>query len=85
MPEYLVIDGFEHDLARVEWEGRLLDLPRAWLPRAAAEGDYLNAGVEGDGFVRFEIDAAATRRARRAAQAHLDALNAQEPGGEINL
>lgn len=83
--QHLVIDGFEHDLARVEWDGRVLDLPRAWLPRAAAEGDHLRAEVKEDGLVCLEIDASATRSARQAAQTQLDALNAQAPGGEIIL
>lgn len=81
----LVIDGFEADLARVEWDARLLDLPRAWLPHAAAEGDHLNVELTGDGCVRFEVDASATRRARQAYQAQLDQLNAGDPGGDVDL
>lgn len=53
MSVYLFIDGFEGLLAHVEWEARLLDLPRAWLPHAAAEGDPLSIELAGDGRVRF--------------------------------
>lgn len=81
----LVIDGFEGPLARVEWDARLLDLPRAWLPRAAAEGDHLSVKLTSEGCVRFEVDAAATRRARQAYQAQLDQLNAADPGGDVDL
>lgn len=82
---HLIIDGFEGPFARVEWDARLLDLPRAWLPHAATEGDHLTAELTGDGCVRFEVDAVATRRARQAHQAQLDALNARDLGGDVDL
>lgn len=81
----LVIDGLEGHLARVEWDARCLDLPRTWLPHAAAEGDHLSVELTGDGCVRFEVDAVATRRARQAYQAQLDALNASGTGGDVDL
>lgn len=85
MTNTLVIDGFEGALARVEWDARLLDLPRTWLPQAAAEGDHLSVELTGAGCIRFEVDAAATRRARQAYQARLDQLNAGDPGGNVDL
>ena len=84
MRERLVIDGFEEDLARVEWGERLLDLPRAWLPKDAQEGDHLTVKAEG-GLVSFTVDRAATRRALKRNQAALDALTTNDAGGEVSL
>ena len=84
MKERLVIDGFEADLARVEWGDHLLDLPREWLPKGAQEGDHLKVDARG-GHVTFTVDLAATTRSLKRNQAALDALNAKDGGGEVNL
>ncbi|PYE48372.1 DUF3006 domain-containing protein [Deinococcus yavapaiensis] len=84
MPNFIVIDGFEADLARVEWEGRLLDLPRAWLPSQAQEGDYLRVHAH-DGTVTFTLDVEASKRALSTNQAALNALNAADDGGDVQL
>ncbi|WP_045234435.1 DUF3006 domain-containing protein [Deinococcus pimensis] len=85
MPDFIVIDHLEDDLARVEWGERLLDLPRAWLPKDANEGDHLRVHAPGDGLVSFKIDRTATKRAQSKNQQALDTLNAQDDGGDLDL
>ena len=85
MAQRMVIDGFEGDLARVEWEGHVLDVPRAWLPNEAREGDHLQVEADGEGSVRLSVDVRATRDARERHQAALDALNSRAPQGDIDL
>lgn len=81
-----MIDGFEDDLARVELgDGRLLDLPRSWLPAEALEGDHLTVSSDGHGLVQFSLDPDATRAALERNQAALDQLNSQDPGGDLKL
>ncbi|MCK6526776.1 DUF3006 domain-containing protein [Myxococcota bacterium] len=81
----LVVDAFEGDLARVELApGRVLDLPRAWLPRAAREGDHVAVEVVSDGTVRFAVDAEATANARRGAGDLLDSV-AEEPPDDFRI
>ena len=83
--QQLVIDGFDADLARVEWNDRLLDLPRVWLPKEAQRGDHLRVEFDGTGSVTFTRDPDATRRALHANQATLNALNAADDGGDVQL
>lgn len=81
----LVIDALEGDLARVELaSGRVLDLPRAWLPRAAREGDHVAVEVVSDGTVHFAVDAEATSLARREAGELLDSV-AEEPPDDFTI
>ncbi len=83
---HLVIDGFETDLARVELDdGRTLEIPRTWLPSSARAGDWVTIESDGEGHTIFTIDEQATRAARERNQNNLDALNARDPGGDVNL
>ncbi len=83
---HIVIDGFETDLARVELDdGRTLEIPRTWLPSNAQEGDWVTIESDGEGHTTFTIDVRATRAARERNQNNLDALNAQDMGGDVHL
>ncbi|AFZ69380.1 DUF3006 domain-containing protein [Deinococcus peraridilitoris] len=84
MADRFVIERFEEDLVVIEWHDRSLDLPRVWLPQAAQEGDHLKV-IAKDGHVTFEIDAAATQQALQANQQALNALNAKDDGGDLDL
>ena len=82
----LVIDALEDQLARVELEdGRLIDLPTAWLPSSARAGDHLTAESDGDGVVRFTLDPIRTRVALKRNQAALERLNSSDTGGDLHL
>ena len=84
MRTHLVIDGFEGDLARVEWNEHVLDVPRTWLPQDVREGDHLSVEAQG-GVVTFIMNHTATRAARKRHQADLDALNQGAPQGDLDL
>lgn len=81
----LIVDGLEGRVARVELEdGSVQDWPLASLPRGVREGDVLRLHVE-DGDLSLKIDREAAREHRHCALAALDALNADDAGGEITL
>lgn len=85
MPEHLVIERFEDDLARVEWGEKFLDLPRSWLPKKAKAGDHLRIDTSRDGQVTFTLDREGTQRAQQANQEALNALNDGDSGGTLTL
>jgi|GEM_PF-3455267 len=82
--EFVVIEAFEDDIARLEWHTREVDVPRAWLPTQANVGDHLRVDAK-DGTLTFRVDEAATTAAREANQAALNALNAGDKGGDVDL
>lgn len=53
----IIIDRFEGDIAVVEYKGKKYDIPRAWLPVGAKEGDVL--------VVTLVVDEEATTRRRK--------------------
>lgn len=81
---HVVIDGVENDVARLEWQGRLIDVPLAWLPKGVRDGDHLSVTAK-DGTLSFRVDEATARRAQARNQAALNALNASDKGGDIDL
>jgi hypothetical protein len=52
----IIIDRFEGDIAVVEYEGKNYNIPRAWLPVGAKEGDVV--------VVTLVVDEEATARRR---------------------
>ncbi|GGM20143.1 DUF3006 domain-containing protein [Deinococcus aerophilus] len=82
---YVVVDGIEGTLARVELpDGTTEDWRLAGLPRGVKEGDVVRIDVQG-GDVEMEIDHEQTDRRHALGQRQLDALNAGGPDGEIDL
>jgi hypothetical protein len=85
----LIVEALEHPtIATLEdGEGARLVVPRAWLPRDAADGDVLRAIVE-DGVdgrtVHLRIDAEATAKRGREMQERRDHLP-RAPGGDLDL
>lgn len=37
----IIIDRFENSLAVVEYQGKMYNIPKDWLPAAAKEGDVI--------------------------------------------
>ena len=77
-----IVDAFEEHVASIEVEGgKMIQLPRALLPRGAKEGDVLR--------VTIEVDAQATKQALDASAAQVkkgrDASAKRDPGGDIAL
>lgn len=82
---YVVIDGIEGRMARVELpDGRTEDWRLSSLPGGVQEGDVIRIDVQA-GDVDIEIDHAETARRHAQGQRQLDALNAAVPDGDINL
>jgi hypothetical protein len=82
----LIVEAIEHDLAICSMpDGRSLDVPRAWLPEGLREGDHLDVASDGQGLVQFSLNREATRVALEANTATLERLNANDPGGNVNL
>lgn len=80
-PKTAIVDGLEGDQARIEdAPGRTHDAPVKDLPEGVREGDVLR---EVDG--KLEIDHAETKRRRDKAQTELDAVNTEQPAGELDL
>ncbi|ADV65715.1 DUF3006 family protein [Deinococcus maricopensis] len=83
--ERVIVDALEGEWVRLERGEHAFDVPRAWLPAQVREGDALIARVDG-GAVHFEAPAGlAALGVRQAAQARLDALNAEGLEGDIDL
>lgn len=82
---YVVIDGIEGHLARVELpDGGTEDWRLSSLPKGVKEGDVIRIDVQG-GDVDIKIDHEETDRRHAQGQRQLDALNAATPDGDINL
>jgi Protein of unknown function (DUF3006) len=82
----LIVDSIEHDLATCSMpDGRPLDVPRDWLPEGVREGDHLDVASDGLGLVQFSINREATQAALEANTTSLEQLNANDPGGNVNL
>jgi hypothetical protein len=80
------IDETEGEVATVEVDGRLLDVPRALLPAGAGEDAVLAVEVEDRGAavtVRIAVDAAATAEARRRATERLERLREGDARGDL--
>ena len=86
----VILDRFEGELAVLELEaGLTIELPHAWLPRDAKEGDVLQVKTRrssqvGAVSVRFSLDLEAT------AKRHEEALRLREaimkgPKGDLDL
>lgn len=86
--ERWVIDGFEGSLARLESPRReFLDVPRAWLPDHAREGDVLNVrmtGTHDQRTIEVTIDTQATLEQRERMKVLRESLR-QAPAGDIDL
>ncbi|HET7275261.1 MAG TPA: DUF3006 domain-containing protein [Longimicrobiaceae bacterium] len=73
----MVVDRFEGDLAVVDVEGQMLDLPRWMLPEVTREGDVLRVSVstqDDERLVAFRVSAEETHAAKEKARAALDRL-----------
>ncbi|MBZ9753494.1 DUF3006 domain-containing protein [Deinococcus sp. HMF7604] len=82
---YVVIDGLEGDMARVEQpDGTVEDWPVHRLPQGVREGDVLRLEVRG-GHSVLQRDHAETRWRRQEAQTKLNALNQTSSDGEVTL
>lgn len=88
---YFIVERFEGELAVLEREaGVALELPRAWLPAAAREGDVLrlrmtNAVASGTtSFLRFTVDEGETAK-RRARATELREALPKGPEGDLAL
>lgn len=44
----IIVDRFEDKVAVVEYEGKFYNIPRAWLPSGAKEGDVILVTVKVD-------------------------------------
>jgi Protein of unknown function (DUF3006) len=83
---HIVLENLEGELARLELpSGELTVVPREWLPTTAREGDHLTTETDGEGLVKFTVDAQATRQALARNQNALEALNANDQGGDLTL
>lgn len=85
VPDTVVVDRLEGELAVLETATGLQDVARARLPREARQGDHLRAVHADDGSLRYLVDEAATLAARRTNQRALDSLNAGDDGGDLQL
>lgn len=90
LAERYTIEGFEDTWAVLEVEAsRTFNVPRAWLPSEAAEGDVLKVSLEGGGEesgVRFTLDAEATADLKRRVQeAQAKRRVPKAPPGDIEL
>jgi|GEM_PF-3463228 len=88
-PNHYVIEALEHPaLARLEAPtGALIEIPRAWLPAGAREGDLLSVSVGSDAdatTLRLEVDEEATEARRRGLQQRRDRLPTA-PAGDLEL
>lgn len=88
-PTHYVIEALEHPtLARLEAPtGALIEVPRAWLPPGAREGDLLSIIVGSDAgatTLRLEVDEEATEARRRELQQRRDRLPTA-PAGDLEL
>jgi len=82
---YVVIDGIEGHLARVELpDGTTEDWRLSSLPKGVREGDVVRIDGQG-GDVEMEIDHQETDRRHALGQRQLDHLNAQAPEGDLDL
>jgi hypothetical protein len=84
------IDEMEGDVASVEVDGRLVDVPRAILPAGAREDWILavevDAAADGASTVRIAYDRAATEAALARSREQLRRIPKQDdPGGDIHL
>ena len=83
-----IVDQFEDDWAVLEIaEGETFNVPKAWLPEDAAEGDMLQLSLETEpatSTLRFSVDAEETAARRRHVQELRDSL-LKAPDGDLEL
>lgn len=86
--KHYTVEGFENDWAVLEVDAETtFPIPRAWLPTNVKVGDVLSAEVASggdEGSLAFAIDAEATTKRRKAAEA-LQADAIKGPEGDIDL
>ena len=88
-----VLDGLEEDSARVEEDGgRVINVPRWFLPAEAREGEVLRVTrtlAAGSATVTISTDPEATSAALAASRAQVEriaaASRARDPGGDVSL
>ena len=78
--EHAAIDRFEGEWAvlLVGPEGRVVNVPRARLPKRAHEGQWLRVTLQGDVVVAAELDHAETQRRRQRILEKLERLRRGE-------
>jgi hypothetical protein len=78
--EKAVIDRFEKSWAvlLVGESGRIINTPRASLPRRAREGQWLLIELDGDKVVSAMVDREETERARKRIEGKLESLRRGE-------
>ena len=86
--ETYIVDRFENDWVVLEIaEGETFNVPKAWLPEDAAEGDVLQLSLEAEpakSTVQFSVDAEETAARRRHIQELRDSL-LKAPDGDLEL
>jgi hypothetical protein len=78
--EHAAIDRFEGDWAvlLVGPESRVVNVPRAQLPKRARAGQWLQVTLQGDAIVAAELDRAETQRRRKRIREKLERLRRGE-------
>ena len=78
--EHAAIDRFEGEWAvlLVGPEGRVVNVPRAQLPKRAHAGQWLRVTLQGDAIVAAELDRAETQRRRKRILEKLERLRRGE-------
>lgn len=82
------VESFEGEWAVLEVSvGETLNVPGAWLPKDAGEGDVLRVSLEsgaGESAVRFTLDAEATQERRDSVRELREGLP-KAPEGDLEL
>ncbi|WP_229684894.1 DUF3006 domain-containing protein [Deinococcus roseus] len=78
-----IVEGFEQDLVRLEFEDLVLDFPAMLLPEVRV-GDVLRLHEDG-GWFRFVVDQETTTKLKNEAQQALADLNKGAPEGDIQI
>lgn len=86
--EQYIIDRFESEWAVLEVAaGETFNIPKAWLPEDAAEGDVIRVSLEsgiGESTARFTVDEEETAARRQSMRELRDRL-LKAPEGDLEL
>ncbi len=86
MSEAIYIDYIENDLVSLEWQGKQLIVPKAWLPQALTEKDTLKLELSSvnskSQSLLFSLEVSTARKERLE---NLRASLKTAPSGDIEL
>ena len=86
MSEAIFVDYIENDLVSLEWQGKQLILPKAWLPQALTEKDTLKLELSSvnskSQSLLFSLEVSTARKERLE---NLRASLKTAPSGDIEL